>query len=284
MPEICLIRPSGEPIDIAEAKTDRRVDDSSDDAKFRSLISASRIAVETKIRQQLLHSRWQLVLDTFPMAGVGAPYPFANSVNIPAYAIRLPRCPVVDVVSIQYIDMSGTLQTMPSTDYVVNTVMKPGLITPCFGKIWPIPLPQIGAVIVTYDAGFASPITTNYVSNASQFKVKGPVTWAVGARVNFYNSGGALPGPLDQNTDYLIASAASGTYTLTDTAGSPITFTADGAGTSYIGVVPEGIRSWMLLRLGSLYENREEVAILNRGKVEELPYVDGLLDPYIVSW
>jgi hypothetical protein len=47
--------------------------------------------------------------------------------------------------------------------------------------------------------------------------------------------------------------------------------------------VPEGLRNWILLRTGSLYENREEVAILNRGKVEELPFVDGLLDPYRVS-
>jgi len=46
--------------------------------------------------------------------------------------------------------------------------------------------------------------------------------------------------------------------------------------------VPEGIKRWMLLRIGSLYENREEVAILNRGKVELLPYVDGLLRPYRV--
>lgn len=44
--------------------------------------------------------------------------------------------------------------------------------------------------------------------------------------------------------------------------------------------VPEGIRQWILLRVGSLYENREEVAVLNRGKVEAMPFVDSLLDPY----
>lgn len=44
--------------------------------------------------------------------------------------------------------------------------------------------------------------------------------------------------------------------------------------------VPAGIRHWLLMRVGTAFENREEVAILNRGKVEALPFVDGLLDPY----
>jgi hypothetical protein len=47
--------------------------------------------------------------------------------------------------------------------------------------------------------------------------------------------------------------------------------------------VPAGLKHWLLLRVGSLYENREEVAILNRGKIEDLPFVDGLLDPYVIA-
>lgn len=42
--------------------------------------------------------------------------------------------------------------------------------------------------------------------------------------------------------------------------------------------VPDSFRQWMLLRLNTLYENREEVAILGRGKVDPLPFVDSLLD------
>lgn len=46
--------------------------------------------------------------------------------------------------------------------------------------------------------------------------------------------------------------------------------------------VPRGIKSWILIRIGTLYANREELAILPRGKVEPLPFVDRLLDPYRV--
>lgn len=46
--------------------------------------------------------------------------------------------------------------------------------------------------------------------------------------------------------------------------------------------VPQGIKNWMLIRIATLYENREEVAILPRGKVEPLPFVDRLLNGYRV--
>jgi hypothetical protein len=46
--------------------------------------------------------------------------------------------------------------------------------------------------------------------------------------------------------------------------------------------VPAGIKSWIKLRVGSLYAHREEVALLASGKIEPLSFIDGLLDPYRV--
>jgi hypothetical protein len=37
------------------------------------------------------------------------------------------------------------------------------------------------------------------------------------------------------------------------------------------------------LRVGSLYGHREEVAMLSRGRIDPLSFVDGLLDGYRVS-
>src|SRR5437879_4652071 len=189
MPEICLIAPAGECVHLNEVKNDRRIDDNSDDAKLRSLISAARLAVEARTRQQLLHARWQLVLDAFPAWGCASVAPFGISTSIPPFAIRLPHTPVVNVISVDYLDMNGVWQTMPASDYVVHASQTPALITPGFGKIWPIPLPQIASIKVTYNAGYASPITTGGTLSSNQFRVTSPVSWAVGARVQFCNSG-----------------------------------------------------------------------------------------------
>lgn len=280
MPEILIRPPAGEPVSLAEAKLHLRVTDTAQDTLISMMISAARIACESKTRQQLMHARWQLVLDRFPMAGIGTPLPFSHDVNIPGFAAILPHCPFVDMRSVTYLDMNGTMQTCDPSVYVVNNAMTPAIVAVAFGQIWPIPLPQIGAVQFTYDAGYASPAS---FAVGNTFTVNSPCTWKVGDTVEFSNSGGALPASLAPQTPYLISSASGNTYGVTDMQGNAITFADIGTGSSFLGAVPEGLRHWILLRVGSLYENREEVAILNRGKVEELPFVDGLLDPYRVS-
>lgn len=279
MPVICLIAPSGEPVHLDEAKNDRRIDDqTADDMKIKALITAAREAVEARTRRQLLHARYALVLDAFP-AGSAC---ICRPVSLPAVAIQLPHSPVVRVLSVQYTDMNGMVQTLPTGDYVVNTALEPAILMPVFGKVWPVTLPQTGSVQVVYEAGYASPLITGGTLANNQFSVNGPVSWQAGDRVAFYNSGGLLPAPLDAESCYLIHSASGGIYTLTTLAGDPVQFSSAGSGRSFIGVVPGGIRSWILLRVGSLYESREEAALIP-GKICNLPWVEGLLSPYIVD-
>jgi SPP1 family predicted phage head-tail adaptor len=112
---------------------------------------------------------------------------------------------VQSVVEIRYLDMAGAWQVMPAASYTVDSACEPARITPVFGQIWPIALPQIGAVSVIFDAGYGD-----------------------------------------------------------------------------AAAVPEGIKTWIKLRLGSLYVHREEVASMTRGRIDPLPFIDGLLDPYKV--
>ena len=198
------VAPATEPLSLSEAKAHLRVDIADDDTYIAALIAAARIYAEKETGRSLITQQWQLVHDSFPgpsMLGI----PAGVRWSLPGHAILLDRSPVISVETIKYLDMSGTLQTMPSTDYVVDLNSEPARITPVFGKIWPITLPQIGAVKVDFTAGYG---------NAS--------------------------------------------------------------------AVPQGIKTWMLLRIGTLYENREEVAVMTRGKIEPLPFVDHLLDGYRV--
>jgi uncharacterized phiE125 gp8 family phage protein len=202
MPLQLVTAPTQEPVSLAEARLHLRVDFNDDDALIMALIRSARLAAETITGRQLVTARWKYILDSFPgpsLMGVPAGRPF----TLPGHAILIPKAPVQAIVSIDYLDMNRTPQTMPAANYITDLACEPARITPVFGQIWPIPLPQIAAVSVTFDAGYGS--------------------------------------------------AAN---------------------------VPEGLKSWMLLRIGSLYQNREEVAAMARGKIDPLPFIDGLLDPY----
>ena len=204
MPIQLVTPPTEEPVSLLEAKLHLRVDFDEDDMLIASLITAARQAAETLTGRQFTTARWKQVLDCFPgpsLMGV----PAGQTFTLPGHAILLAKAPVQSVVSIDYLDMGSVNQIMPALTYTVDAACEPARITPVFGQIWPICLPQIGAVSVTFDAGYGT---------ASQ--------------------------------------------------------------------VPEGIKSWIKLRVGSLYAHREEVAALSRGRIESLPFIDGLLDPYKV--
>jgi len=204
MPIQLVTPPTEEPVSLLEAKLHLRVEFDEDDMLIASLITAARQAAETLTGRQLTTARWKQVLDCFPgpsLMGV----PAGQAFTLPGHAILLAKAPVQSVVSINYLDMGSVNQTMPALTYTVDVACEPARITPVFGQIWPICLPQIGAVSVTFDAGYGT---------AAQ--------------------------------------------------------------------VPEGIKSWIKLRVGSLYAHREEVAALSRGRIESLPFIDGLLDPYKV--
>ena len=46
--------------------------------------------------------------------------------------------------------------------------------------------------------------------------------------------------------------------------------------------VPMGIKHWILLRVDGLFKNRGETTEV-MGKLEKLPFFDGLLDPFTVA-
>lgn len=277
---VLLTPPTAQPLDLAEVRVHCRVDIGDDDLLLGTMIGAVRDYAENLLGKQLVAARWQQVMDSFPgaMEASFAPYgmPYAN----PGNAIKLSRFPVRRVVSIQYLDQQGVQQTVDPATYTVDYSTEPVRITPVFGQIWPIPRPQIGAVSVTFDAGYAAPITFN----GNAVTARGWQTLVVGDVIRLSNSGGALPAPLQPLTDYYVESVVqAGTYTLAATAGGPaIDITGTASGTCYVGSIPEGITQWMKLRLAALYENREEVVVMQRGVVAELSYIDRLLDGFRV--
>jgi len=267
--------PTAQAIDLADAKLHLRVTIPTDDLLIGAWIDAATDYAENLTHKQMVAARWKQSLDSFPGQFVSSA-PYGKAYARPGNAIYLERGPVQQVVSIQYLDTQSVLQTVPASTYVVDYTSDPVRITPVFGQIWPIPVPQIGAVWVIFDTGFAAPIT----ASGNNVTVQGWIPLVIGNVVRFTNSGGALPAPLLPKTDYFIQSVPSvGVYTLSATSGGALLpLTTAGTGTSYLSGVPEGIRAWMKLRLASMYENREELDA--GGLIMALPYVDRLLDGF----
>lgn len=279
MPLQLVTPPSAEPISLTLVQAHVKQDPGNDDTILSFLIGAARQYAENRTQRSLLTTRWKLVLDAFPGPSLfGVPY--GQDFSLPAHAILLPRNPVIQVVSVGYTAMDGSAQVMPTTDYIADLACEPARITPVFGKIWPITLPQIGSVQVTFDAGYAAPFTAD--AAADTITAAGWKALAVNDAVRLTNNGGALPAGLKADM-FVQTAVGNGVYKLSNTAGgAAVDITDAGTGSNFLGEVPNGILTWMLLRLGAIYANREEVAIMNRGKIEELPYVDELVDTYRV--
>lgn len=187
------------PVTLEEAKAHLRVDVADDDALITSLIGAATLEAEHLMQRAIMPQTWTLTLDSFQQHR--AHYWLTKR---PPQGIELNRPPVVGIVSVQYIDTAGVLQTLDPSKYKLIKGEYSGAIVPAFGLQWPSVQRQPEAVQITFNAGYAD-----------------------------------APN------------------------------------------VPELIKAWIKLRIGTLYENREMFAVDTRLTFVDLPF-DGLLDRYRV--
>lgn len=128
------VAPASEPVTVSEAKSHLRVDITDDDTLIGSLITAAREYVELYTGQSFITRTYRADIADF------------------AYAIRLPRGPVLAISSVQYYDTSSpeTLTTWAASNYYLHN------------DIWRIvdgaSVPSVGSradnVQITYTAGW----------------------------------------------------------------------------------------------------------------------------------
>lgn len=221
MPLKLTTAPTVEPVTLAEAKAHLRQDGTDEDALITMLITAARLHAENVCRRAFVTQSWDLYLDSFPKYtyyGVVPGYVPVDQLpsgwmSMRNYAVRfrggkidLPFPQLQSVDAVKYTDITGTVQTLAPTLYIVDPISEPGCITPAPDTYWPDTQNRVNAVQISFTTGYG-------------------------------------------------AAAA----------------------------VPAGIKAWILMRIAALYENREEVAVGSRIVVLELPFVDGLLDPYRIA-
>jgi hypothetical protein len=153
-----------EPVTLAEAKKQLRLEIPDDDSFVAGLITAARMAVENQTRRALITQDRTLFLDGFAFSGgyynyqvrqnymtTGEWFPGLMPQN--AGLIKIPWPPLQVVQSIQYWDMSNTLVTIPPEVYLVSPG-NPARVQPGYTQIWPLTRPTIDAVQILYTCGY----------------------------------------------------------------------------------------------------------------------------------
>lgn len=177
--------PGEEPLTLEEAKSHLRVTDTNDDQYITELITVAREYLEKVQNRAYLTQTLRLRMDSFPdlpnatlkffVPTYSVESYLARAISLMSGPIRLPRPPLVSVTGITYIDQSGTLQTLATSQYVVDADAEPARIAPAMNQPWPVTQAIQGAVNVTYRAGYGA--TADKVPKAVKQALKLLVSW-----------------------------------------------------------------------------------------------------------
>jgi uncharacterized phiE125 gp8 family phage protein len=136
------VAPVGQPVTLAEAKAQCRVDHSDEDALLTSLIAAAVAHLDGYggvLGRAILTQTWRQDFDGF--AGVGD------------LRLRLPM-PAASVASVTYVDAEGQTQTLASGLYALRRDAVGSFVEPAYGEGWPATRSQTASVSVTFTAGY----------------------------------------------------------------------------------------------------------------------------------
>lgn len=151
--------PSQEPVTLAEAKAQCRIDTDDYDTILNRLISVARSKIEGRdgIGVFLMAQTWKLSLDKMPTE------------------IWIPCGPVLSIDSITYVDEGGDSQTLAASGYQWRKELFGARIKPPYSGTFPTVRQQYDSVQVQFTAGFPgtedSPPTTDNIPAALKHAV-----------------------------------------------------------------------------------------------------------------
>jgi uncharacterized phiE125 gp8 family phage protein len=149
-----LAAPSGEPVQLAEARAHLRVDNTAEDALIAGFITAARMAVEADTGRCLLPQDWELRMPCF-----GTWHSEAHGVT--PGEVRLPHAPIIAVQAVATAGANGVETVLATTAWQASIPSGPAasraILRPAAGQCWPTPEPGVlDAVRIRYRAGYAS--------------------------------------------------------------------------------------------------------------------------------
>lgn len=131
------IAPVAEPVQLADIQAQARVETYDEIGLINRYMRAAREWVENYTERSLITQTWRQTLDrAFPDT------------------IRLFRGPVQAISDFTYVDQDGIEQTLDAAVYDTDLNSDPALIMLAENQVWPQVRDQLGAITVTYTAGY----------------------------------------------------------------------------------------------------------------------------------
>jgi len=134
-----ITAPAEEPVTLAEAKAQCKVEHSDDDALLAIFIQSAREAAEHITGRAFITQTWELVLDAFPAAEIELQKPYVQSIT-----------------SVKYLDVNGAEQTISSVNYALDADTSPGWVLPAVDYVWPDTQDAANTVRVRFVAGYGA--------------------------------------------------------------------------------------------------------------------------------
>lgn len=167
--------PASEPVSLADMKLHLRVDIDDDDALVQALISASRERAEDFTGRCFVPQTWTFGLDRFPGYHHISAAPSRADHDCHGWdgmaqwnrsqTITIPRSPLIAITGIAYVDQS-TLEsiTLDPSAYEIDTLSEPARLKPVYGANWPVALPDMNSVLITFTAGYTGTIPATIIA------------------------------------------------------------------------------------------------------------------------
>jgi uncharacterized phiE125 gp8 family phage protein len=137
-----VTNPAVEPVSLAMAKSQCRIDTDAENEYIQNLIAVARQYVEDVLDITLCTTVWEARYDLFPV-----------------WAIVLPRAPMASAnVTVTYRNGDGTTASITSDagNFQVDSRGIPGRIFPKWAEAWPPTRGDENSVIVRYTAGYGA--------------------------------------------------------------------------------------------------------------------------------
>ena len=140
MPLVLTSSPAVEPVTLAEAKAQLRVDGSAEDTLILSLIITSRLHIEAAMGLALITQSWSNFIDAWP----------------PGNELALPLRPVKGITAVKLYAADESVSTVPADTYLIDGAATPARLVRRGNLAWPKPSRVANGIEIAFVAGYGS--------------------------------------------------------------------------------------------------------------------------------